>query len=124
LEVCWTGTPTISYAAALRRRFQPIGIEYVPRARCVHCRHVQETSVAVIHQQRGLIHLPLLHCNQGRWVHPISVAAFVRRRIPAQEHTDPATCPEFAPAAQPIPAVEDHRLRVNRQAQTRRATGE
>ncbi|MDB5058958.1 MAG: hypothetical protein JWO59_2430 [Chloroflexi bacterium] len=121
LEVCWTGGPSVSYAAALRRRFHPTDAEYAPGALCLRCRHVQEITIAAIDARRGLIHLPMLHCGRQRWLHPISTAAFVRRRIPTHEDTDLAQCPDFEPAAQPLPAVERQRLHVNERARARRA---
>jgi hypothetical protein len=124
LQVCWTGKPSISYIAALRHRFQPIAADYTPGARCLECRHVQEVSLPVLDQQRGLIHLPMLHCDQDRWQHPISAPAFVRRRIPAMAHTDLVFCGRFEPVEQPIPAVEGHRLRTNQLARDRRAHSE
>jgi hypothetical protein len=121
LEVCWTGGPSISYAAALRRRFHPTDAEYAPGALCLRCRHVTEITIAAIDERRGLVHLPMLHCGQGRWQHPISTAAFVRRRIPTRHDLDLAKCPGFEPAAHPIPVVERQRLHVNERARARRA---
>lgn len=121
LEVCWTGSPSISYAAALRRRFHPTDAEYAPGARCLTCRHVRETTIATLDQRHGMIHLPVLHCAQGCWTHPITAAAFVRRRIPTAEDVDLATCPRYEQAAAPIPVVEQRRLQVNEQARARRA---
>ena len=119
LEICWTGGPSISYTAALRNRFQSVD-EYTPGAPCLECRHVQEVSIPVLDQQRGLIHLTMLHCGQDRWEHPIRAAAFVRRRIPARAHVDLAFCGRFEQAEQPIPAVEEHRTRTNWLARRRR----
>jgi hypothetical protein len=114
----------MSYTAALRRRFHTTGADYVSRARCLDCRHAQEVSVPVIDQHRGLIHLPMVQCERGRWQHPISVAAFVRRRIPAQPHADLVFCGRFEPATGPLPAVEEHRRPINRLTQRRRTQGE
>jgi hypothetical protein len=121
LEVCWTGGPSISYAAALRHRFHPTDAEYAPGARCLRCRHVGETTIAAIDARRGLIHLPMLQCERQHWLHPISTAAFVRRRIPTDDDTDLARCADFEPANEPIPAVEQRRLQVNQRARDRRA---
>lgn len=121
LEVCWTGGKTVSYVKALRTRFQSSDGEYVPKALCGRCEHARETAVPVIDQQRGLIHLTLRRCEEDRWEHPISEAALARKRIPAQEHVDPAHCPLFAPAPTPIAGVERHRRRVNERARARRA---
>jgi hypothetical protein len=121
LEVCWTGTPSVSYVAALRHRFQPADADYAAGARCLACRHVQEVSVPTIDQRRGLIHLPMLHCAQGYWQHPISAASFVRRRIPAQPHADLADCMRFEPATEPTPLVEAHRAHTSRLARRSRA---
>jgi len=121
LEVCWTGGQTVSYAAALRSRFQPSAVEYVPKALCGRCDHARETSVPVIDQQQGLIHLTLRCCDEDRWEHPISEAALARNRIPAQDHVDPARCYLFKPAPTLIAGVERHRKRVNEQARIRRA---
>jgi hypothetical protein len=124
LEVCWTGNPSLSYATALRRRFHPTDAEYAPGALCLQCRHVQAITIAAIDARRGLVHLPMLQCEQQRWRHPISSSAFVRRRIPTGDDVDLAHCPEYAQASQPIPAVERQRLRVNEQARARRAARE
>ncbi|HEY8285547.1 MAG TPA: hypothetical protein VIJ28_14275 [Chloroflexota bacterium] len=121
LEVCWTGGQTVSYVEALRTRFQPRDVEYVPKALCGRCGHARETSVPVINQQQGLIHLTLRRCEEDRWEHPISEAALARNRIPAQAHVDPARCHLFEPAPTLIAGVERHRKRVNEQARARRA---
>jgi hypothetical protein len=90
-------------------------------ALCPRCDHARETSVPVLDQRQGLIHLELRRCAKGRWEHPISDAALARNRIPAQDHVDPARCYVFEPTTTPIPAVEEHRRRVNEQARVRRA---
>ena len=121
LRTCWTGQPAVSYLGALRRRFQPVDAEYLPGALCGHCCHVEEVLVTMIDARQELIRLPMLRCDQDCWIHPISTSSFVRRRIPAREGSNPARCSRFAPATTPIPSVEAHRLRVNRQARARRA---
>lgn len=121
LEVCWTGGQTISVIQALRTRFQPRDVEYVPGARCPRCAHAQETAAQVLDQQRGLVPLTLRRCEAGYWEHPISEAALARHRIPARDHVDPARCPRYEPAPAPIAGVERRRLRANEQARARRA---
>lgn len=121
LEVCWTGGASVSYEAALRRRFHPTDVEYAPGARCLLCRHVQEMSIVAIDARQGLIHLPMVCCEEHCWRHPISSAAFVRRRIPCGDDRDLAHCPAFEQAAEPIPAVERQRVHVNERARALRA---
>ena len=120
LEMCWTETETVSYLAALRTRFQPTDADYAPGARCADCQHAHEVGVPAIDRVRGLIHLPMIHCGRGRWEHPVSIPAFARKRIPADERTDPAFCGDFDPAETPHPAVEAHRQRTNDLTWTRR----
>jgi hypothetical protein len=76
--------------------------------------------VPVVHQQKEIIHLPLVQCARRQWEHPITAAALARRRIPARDDIDLASCSHFTSAEQPIAAVEAHRRHVNRQTRLRR----
>ncbi len=121
LEVCWTDTPSTSYAVALRRHFRAAAADYVPGAQCLQCRHVQQIAVEVIDGRRGVISLPMLRCVKQCWQNPISASAFVRRRIPPEEGHDLADCPLFDPARAPIDIVEQHRLQLNDRVRARRS---
>lgn len=121
LQMCWTGTPTLSYMAALQRRFHPADDIYVRGARCMRCKHVEEISVSVLDQQREMKWMSLRRCGQGRWTHPISASALARRRIPAHEDTDLAHCPGFAPVDE---SCEDDRRPRNRRGCAQRVLGE
>jgi hypothetical protein len=120
LLTCWTGMPTISYVLAMRTRHQTTDNDYARGALCTRCRHVQQVLVPVVHQQKEIVQLPLVQCARHRWAHPVTAAALARRRIPAREDVDLAACTQFAPAEQPLAAVEAHRLQVNLQTRRRR----
>jgi hypothetical protein len=121
LETCWTGGASTSYAAALRRRFHPTDVDYAAGARCLGCAEVREVRIPVIGAGGKVIRLCLLECGRAGWQHAISVAAFVRRRIPAPENEDLAECPLYVAAAGPLAPVASHRQQINEQARARRA---
>ena len=121
LEVCWTGTASTGYSAGLQHQFHAAVADYVPRARCLHCSHVKETTVEAIDGRGGVIDLPMLQCENQCWQNPISASSFVRRRIPPKDERDLAECPLFEQASAPIAIVEHHRLSFNDRVRARRA---
>lgn len=136
LETCWTGAATVSFARKMREDARVSTALYLPGAPCHTCAHLVEDEVVVpaprspgARPHDAAATLQRVTCGRGLWLHPISLASFVTRRIPMIDQDEPQHCPGYAPRPEPHPAVVAHlqrrreRLRLRR-AEQRAAGGE
>ncbi len=130
LETCWTGTATVSFARKLREESHVSTALYLPGAPCHTCAHLVEDEVAVPAPRtptevgsgpEARATLRRVTCGQGLWLHPISLASFVTRRIPMIDQDEPGRCPGYAPRPEPHPAVVAHLQRRRERLRLRRA---
>ncbi len=69
----------------------------------------------------GAARLRRIVCSEGLWAHPISLSAFLARRIPMLNQDDPANCPCYERRREPHPEVEAHLRRRRERTRRRRA---
>jgi hypothetical protein len=149
LDTCWTGGATVSFARRQSESSRISGALYLPGAPCHSCAHLSEDEIDVPRPWRGRpsnngrsrdhgaggkagdhaegaegpARLRRIVCSEGLWAHPISLPAFLARRIPMLNQDDPANCPCYERRAEPHPEVEAH-LRLRRERTRRRRADE
>jgi hypothetical protein len=127
LETCWTGMATVSFARKLREESHVSTALYLPGAPCHTCAHLVEDQIDVPAPDAGGAEraaratLRRVTCGQGLWLHPISLASFVTRRIPMIDQDEPERCPGYVPRPGPHPAVVAHLQRRRERERLRRA---
>ena len=80
------------------------------------------------HGAAETVTLRRVNCARGLWQHPISLSAFLMKRIPMLDQDEPEQCPGYSRRPDPHPEVvaylQRRRERARLRRQDRRASGE